>query len=159
MLDKSWDVSRKMYIERTIHLVFWNHFSDQKHNSTYSLMRFSLHLLTDYRVRKRLTRIYALPANTLIFASAFDLWSPSWPLTWPLTYPLTYDPDLETWLAILICNPDLHPWPSTLNWPLAWLISSDRRLLTFDPDLTSDLICYHWLTATDLCWPDLWLDL
>ncbi len=121
-------------------------------------MRFSLDLLTGYRVRKTLTRECALHANTLIFASAFDLWLLSWTQTRPLIWLLTYDPDLETWPAILICNPDLQPWPATLNLPLAWLSTSDRRLLTCDPDLTSDLTCYHWPTAADLRLPDLWLD-
>ncbi len=46
MLDQSWDMSRKIYIERKVHPVFWNHSSDQIHNSTYSWMRFSLGFLT-----------------------------------------------------------------------------------------------------------------
>ena len=63
-----------MYIERVAHPVFCrishisNHLSDQLHNFIY-LMRFSLYLLTGYKVRKTLTRTCALPTTTLIFES------------------------------------------------------------------------------------------
>ena len=62
----------KMYIERVANPVFYYvshfnyHLSDPLHNFIH-LMKFSLYLLTGYRIRKTLTCTCALPANTIIF--------------------------------------------------------------------------------------------
>lgn len=110
-----------IYIIRAANPIFFS--SDQTHNLTYSLMRFSLNLLTNYRVGKTLTCTCTLPANTFIFVFAF----------WSLIPFLTF-----------------YSWPTTLTWPLTWPVISDWRPLTCNlwPNLLH-LIHSQWPITSD----------